>query len=157
MGRLVRAGRPSLQENFLTSINLTYVWQKISRGRSIGGLELVGVWLSNYPLDVGQIGASRGRSPVTLRIALDLPATALERYELIEDEKPYREWCISAALVNAHGTVTTVTDDEAAALRDEAWRSLIPDPSAMADEPSVSTGTADPEATEGESPAIHDH
>ena len=74
-----------------------------------------------------------GRSPVTLRIALDLPETALERYELIEDEKPYREWCLPAALVNAHGTVRVVDDDDATVLRCEAWRSLIPDPSALAD------------------------
>jgi hypothetical protein len=31
---------------------------------------------------------------------------------LIEEHKPYREWCVRAALINAHATVTLMSDDE---------------------------------------------
>jgi hypothetical protein len=59
-----------------------------------------GVWFSEQPLDVNE-----GAKGATLfRIRLRISRRELDRYEWVEEEKPYREWQIPAALVNARRT-----------------------------------------------------
>jgi hypothetical protein len=31
---------------------------------------------------------------------------------LVEEHKPYREWCVPAALINARASVTLMSDDD---------------------------------------------
>lgn len=49
-------------------------------------------------------------------------------FEVIEDGKPYREWCVPAALINAHATVTLMTDDELERLGATIWRGYLDPP-----------------------------
>jgi hypothetical protein len=78
-------------------------------GRLIGGLMLTGVWLSDQPLD-----GNEGTKGDALLEVIFPAGTALDDYEVAEDGKPYREWCVPAAMVN-----------ELAAVR------LLPDPGAV--------------------------
>ncbi len=68
------------------------------KGRYLTNRLWTGVWLSNVPLD-----AIEGADGVTLlSINLAIPARELrEKYEWIEEGKPYREFLIPAAIVNA--------------------------------------------------------
>jgi len=65
------------------------------------------VWLSNEPLDCNE-GA---KSDVLLEVALDVEEDDLAAYEWPEEGKPYREWLIPAAIVNARATVRIVEDE----------------------------------------------
>lgn len=67
----------------------------------LGGLEMTGVWLADRPLDINE-GAT-GDEVLQVEIA---DSVDLSDYEIVEDLKPYREWCIPAELVNANATVT---------------------------------------------------
>ena len=42
-------------------------------------------------------------------LAVEIDEELLADYEVIEDGKPYREWCAPAELVNRNGTVTLLT------------------------------------------------
>lgn len=61
-----------------------------------------GVFLSDSPLDVNDGVWGDGLLLVEIDEAL------IADYEWIEEEKPHREWCIPAALLNAHARVTIV-------------------------------------------------
>jgi hypothetical protein len=64
-------------------------------------LWLTGVFLSDVPLDENE--GAKGDD----LLAVDLPAGLdLDEFEIIEDLKPYREWCVPAALINANGSVS---------------------------------------------------
>jgi hypothetical protein len=70
-------------------------------------LELTGVWLGDQIIDVNE-GA---KGDEVLRV--DFPDSVdLDAFEIIEDEKPYREWCVPAALINDQATVALMSDDE---------------------------------------------
>jgi hypothetical protein len=45
-------------------------------------------------------------------LAVDVAPSVVEPYEWTEEGKPYREFLVPAALVNAQGTVT-IADEEA--------------------------------------------
>ncbi|MCH7978592.1 MAG: hypothetical protein IH935_06400 [Acidobacteria bacterium] len=66
-------------------------------GNYMTSMILEGVFLSDRPLDENE-GAF---GPVVLE--LDVPESKLLSHELIEDGKPYREFCVPAKLVNQHG------------------------------------------------------
>lgn len=70
-------------------------------------MELTGVWLSNYPLDIDE-GTAEG--PL-LRVLLQADDAEIEPYEVVEDIKTYREWCVPAALVNVRAVVEVVDED----------------------------------------------
>ena len=53
---------------------------------------MTGVWLSNYPLMLG----SGVKGSVVLRVIIAQP---IDRYEIVNDESPYREWCVPAAAI----------------------------------------------------------
>jgi hypothetical protein len=59
-----------------------------------------GVWFSDRPLDSNE-GAFRD----TL-ICVRVDEREIERFEWIEEGKPYREWLIPARIVNALGPIT---------------------------------------------------
>jgi hypothetical protein len=79
----------------------------------IDGLELTGVWLSDIPLDRQE--GTKG----TEVLVVDLPEELLADYELIEDEKTYREFCVPSGTVNRYPIVRLSAEDalEAAAAR----------------------------------------
>jgi hypothetical protein len=66
-------------------------------GYMLDGVTLTGVFLSDRPLDENE-GAC---SEVMLRVTFaSKPSNFDEFIEIEEDGKPYREWCVSAKLIN---------------------------------------------------------
>jgi hypothetical protein len=50
-------------------------------------------------------------------LRVEFPANVdLDNFELIEEHKPYREWCVPAALINTRATVALMSEDEVDAL-----------------------------------------
>jgi hypothetical protein len=45
----------------------------------------------------------------------------LDDFELVEDEKPYREWCVPAQLINEHAIVTLMSHDDLDLLSEQRW------------------------------------
>lgn len=62
----------------------------------IGGIELIGVWISDRPLDGNE--GTKGDQLLVVDLPDDLD---LSPHEVIEEGKPYREWIVPAPLVNA--------------------------------------------------------
>src|SRR4051812_5952858 len=60
-----------------------------------------GVWFSDRPLDASEGAGRCPRTDVLLRIVLPIGQGKLRKHEWIEAGKPYREWQLPAALVNA--------------------------------------------------------
>lgn len=60
---------------------------------------LRGVFLSDRPLDLNEGAEGEDLLEVTLEENL------LGDYELVEKEKPYREWCVPADLLNRHASI----------------------------------------------------
>lgn len=71
-------------------------------------LEIEGVWLSDRPVDCNE-GA---KGDTLLAVSLQIDDEAADSYEVVEDEKPYREWCFPSALINALGTVQVVNEND---------------------------------------------
>ncbi len=59
-----------------------------------------GVYVSNRPLDSDE--GTKGKE--LLRVLLAATEEAIAEFEIIEEGKPYREWCLSAALLNQNAT-----------------------------------------------------
>ncbi len=72
--------------------------------------ELTGVWLGDSPMDINE-GAT-GDQVLRVEFPDDVD---LGDFELVEEHKPYREWCVPAALINARASVTLMSDDVDAA------------------------------------------
>jgi len=70
--------------------------------------EYTGVWISNWPMNDGDM---MGRMEAWFEI--DIDEKLLANYEWIEDGKPYREWLVSADVLNKSGTTREITEDEA--------------------------------------------
>lgn len=70
-----------------------------------GSMGLMGVWLSDVPL--GENEGARG--PTVL--ATEIPDEELVDLEIVEEGKPYREWCVPAEVVNRFGPPTIHDDD----------------------------------------------
>jgi len=78
--------------------------------------ELTGVFLGDSPMDINEVA----KSDQVLRV--EFPDNVdLDDFELIEDEKPYREWCVPAALINEHAVVTLMSDDDLDRLSGQRW------------------------------------
>jgi hypothetical protein len=71
------------------------------RGIHIAEMELPGVWLSDCPLDV----TAGARGNAVLAVSFVLPLSCLAEFEVIEDDKPYREWCVPSDFIRQHATV----------------------------------------------------
>ncbi len=74
---------------------------------------LTGVWFADGPVGVNE-GAADDPSLGDPVLAIEIDEAAVEYYEICEDGKPYREWCIPAHLANAHliGVITVSEDSE---------------------------------------------
>jgi hypothetical protein len=68
---------------------------------------VVGVWLSNVPLD-----GNEGANGDTL-MQLELLERTIADYEWIEDGAPYREWLVPAQLVDGKASGLCVVEEEA--------------------------------------------
>jgi hypothetical protein len=77
---------------------------KDATGTYLTNHEFSGVWVSNVPLDAND-GAW---GDVVFEITLDVPEGAIADYEWLEEGKPYREWLMPAALINARATLKRV-------------------------------------------------
>lgn len=78
---------------------------------------LRGVFLADRPADVND-GATGDQV-----LAVDLTAD-LDEYELISEGAPdgvLREWCVPASLLNTHGAVRLLTEDEVDDLTAGRW------------------------------------
>ncbi|MFG1931319.1 hypothetical protein ACGFK1_11760 [Mycobacterium sp. NPDC048908] len=78
--------------------------------------ELTGVWLGDSPMDSNE-GATGDQ---VLRVEFG-DGVDTSDFEVIEEHKPYREWCVPAAIINAHATVTRMSDDEVDEVRWARW------------------------------------
>jgi hypothetical protein len=75
------------------------------------GLEdftLRGVFLSDKPLSVHE-GAG---GDLLLEVNLPEDCCDFSYYELVKEGKPYREWCIPAAIINQHGKAQLRSEDD---------------------------------------------
>lgn len=70
------------------------------------GAKLTGVFLANNPVDTNE--GAKGDQVLQVKFSNDID---VEAYELVEEGKTYREWCVPAELVNDHAEVTLLTDD----------------------------------------------
>ncbi len=86
-------------------------------------LDLTGVFLGDSPMTINE-GAT-GDQVLRVEIPDDVD---LRDFELIEDGKPYREWCVPAALINTHATVTLMTDRELEHMGATIWRGYLDPP-----------------------------
>jgi hypothetical protein len=78
--------------------------------------ELTGVWLGDSPMDINE-GAT-GDQVLKVEFPDDVD---LDGFEVVEEDKPYREWCVPAALINARATVTLMNEDEVDAERERRF------------------------------------
>jgi hypothetical protein len=79
---------------------------------------LEGVFLSDVPLDVNE--GAEGDDVLEVRIGEDVD---LREYELVEDAKGYREWCVPASLLNERASIRRLTDEE---VDDAIWDGRSP-------------------------------
>lgn len=59
-------------------------------------IELTGVFLGDSPMDINE--GAKGDQVLRVEFPDDVD---LGDFELVEEHKPYREWCVPAALINA--------------------------------------------------------
>ena len=71
-----------------------------------------GVFLSEWPLDEGDGRSSEALFEIWMPRVIDM-----SDYELVEDAKPYREWCVPASLINERAEWRRVGDEEADEMR----------------------------------------
>ena len=67
------------------------------RGNYVAEIELSGVWLFDFPLDA-KVSAW---GDAVLAVSFALPLSCLAEFEVIEDEKPYREWCVPSDFIGS--------------------------------------------------------
>ena len=82
-------------------------------------ITLTGVFLADTPVDINE-GAT-GDQVLAVEIADD---SLLADYEFVTDGTPsgtYREWCVPAEIINTHGRVRLLTDDEVDELARKRW------------------------------------
>ena len=79
-------------------------------------LTLRGVFLAISPADVNDGAKGDQLLEVDLPDGLDLSA-----YAIIEEDRPAWEWCVPADVLNQHGSVRLLTEDEADAAYRERW------------------------------------
>jgi hypothetical protein len=98
--------------------------------------EFTGVWLGDRPCDVNE--GAKGDQVFRVELPDDVD---LSDYELIEEHKPYREWCVPAALINKRATVTLMTDDELEGIGSAIYRGYLDhSPPPWADGPARALG-----------------
>jgi len=78
---------------------------KDNTGHYMLGITLTGVFVSDKPLDLNE--GAKGRD----LLCLEIPEAVFSEFELVEDEKPYREACIPASVLNGFGNIELLPDD----------------------------------------------
>ena len=73
-------------------------------GYMMANIVLTGVWLGDSPMTVNE--GAKGEQVLRVELEADMGD-----FEVIEEGKPYREWCVPAALINDRATVTLVDVD----------------------------------------------
>ena len=79
-------------------------------------LTLRGVFLAISPADVNDGAKGDQLLEVDLPDRLDLSA-----YAIVEEGRPAWEWCMPADVINQHGRVRLLTEDEADAAYRDRW------------------------------------
>jgi hypothetical protein len=79
--------------------------------------ELTGVFLGDSPMDINE--GAKGDQVLRVEFPDDVDLGA---FELVEEDQPYREWCVPAALINEYATVTPMTEDDIEELARQRWR-----------------------------------
>jgi hypothetical protein len=69
-------------------------------------VEFSGVWVADRPLDDNE-GADGD-----VVLVVDIGEASIAEYEVIEEGKPYREWCVPADVLNEHGFVMLQTEGD---------------------------------------------
>ncbi|WP_156763351.1 hypothetical protein [Mycobacterium scrofulaceum] len=69
-------------------------------------LVLTGVWLGDSPMSINE--GAVGDQVLRVEFPDDVD---LSDFEVIEEHKPYREWCVPAALINQRAIVTLSNTD----------------------------------------------
>lgn len=77
-----------------------------AEGSYLSNTTMRGVFLADVPVDDNE--GSTGDE--LLEVLID---TDISDYELVEEGKPFREWCIPAQLLNDHGTTRLLSAEEA--------------------------------------------
>ena len=80
------------------------------------GLTVQGVFLALAPADVNDGATGEQVLAVELPDGIDLDA-----YSIVEEGQPAWEWCVPADVINRHGSVRLLTEDEADAAINERW------------------------------------
>ena len=66
-------------------------------GHMAPSFELTGVFLGDSPMDINE--GAKGDQVLRVEFPDDVD---LGDFELVEEHKPYREWCVPAELINGH-------------------------------------------------------
>ena len=83
-----------------------------------GSCDLTGVWFSEVPLDINE-GA---KGPTVL--VVEIPEEDIVDFEVREQGKPYREWCLPGELANRH-PVSVVDDDMTGGWTEAEWHAAL--------------------------------
>ncbi|MGA7329420.1 MAG: hypothetical protein WBX25_34300 [Rhodomicrobium sp.] len=86
----------------------------------IGGMSLIGIWVSSFPLS--EMEGAKG--DMVLKIALSFPETDIADFEVSEECKPYREWCIPARILNENAVTVLLSFEDAAAIPDPRFSGI---------------------------------
>ena len=78
---------------------------KDNTGHYMLEVTLTGVFVSDRPLEINE--GAKGRD----LLCLEIPNVVFCEFELVEDEKPYREACIPASVLNGFGTIELLAED----------------------------------------------
>jgi hypothetical protein len=76
-----------------------------------------GVFLSDQPLDCNEGAKGNQLLEIALPSCYDISF-----YELIEDEKPYREWCVPANILNQYARIRLLNWEAEVQAENAPWR-----------------------------------
>ncbi|MFF2384057.1 hypothetical protein [Streptomyces sp. NPDC058108] len=85
-------------------------------GYMFANLTLRGVFLANTPVGVNE--GAKGDEVLAVTIPADCD---LGDFELAQEGSTYREWCVPAELLNAHGSVRLLSAEEEEELARRRW------------------------------------
>ena len=68
-----------------------------STGRYMTANDYTGVWVSDSPLDINEMGGAFDAC-----FEIEIEENIISKYEWIEDEKTYREWLVPATILNRY-------------------------------------------------------
>ncbi|MEZ0095913.1 hypothetical protein [Streptacidiphilus sp. EB129] len=82
------------------------------------GFTLRGVFIADVPMDTNE--GAKGEQLLEIVFPDDVN---LENFELVEEGKPYREWCVPAELLNEHGARRLLAGSERDEVEAAQWAS----------------------------------